>query len=42
VAMLFCQPDEAKSLREIHEGLRASEGRLRHLGITDAPAVHSG
>jgi len=37
VAMLFCQLGQAKSLREIHEGLRASEGRLRHLGLTDAP-----
>lgn len=38
VAMLFCQLGQAKSLREIHEGLRASEGRLRHLGLRDAPA----
>ena len=37
VAMLFCQLGQAKSLREIHEGLRASEGRLRHLGLSGAP-----
>lgn len=38
VAMLFCQLGQAKSLREINEGLRASEGRLRHLGLSGAPA----
>lgn len=38
VAMLFCQLAQAKSLREITEGLRASEGKLRHLGLPDAPA----
>lgn len=38
VAMLFCQLAQAKSLREITEGLRASEGRLRHLGLPEAPA----
>jgi Transposase DDE domain/Domain of unknown function (DUF4372) len=38
VAMLFCQMAQAKSLREITEGLRASEGKLRHLGLPEAPA----
>ena len=38
IAMLFCQLGQAKSLREIHEGLRASEGKLRHLGLQDAPS----
>ncbi|MCZ2153070.1 MAG: IS4 family transposase [Bryobacterales bacterium] len=38
VAMLFCQLGQAKSLREIEEGMRASEGKLRHLGIEKAPA----
>jgi hypothetical protein len=34
VAMLFCQLGRAHSLREICGGLRSSEGKLRHLGIT--------
>jgi Transposase DDE domain/Domain of unknown function (DUF4372) len=38
VAMLFCQLGQAKSLREIVDGLQASEGKLRHLGLPDAPA----
>ena len=38
VAMLFCQLGDAKSLREIEEGLLASEGKLRHLGMLQAPA----
>lgn len=38
VAMLFCQLGQSKSLREIEEGLRASEGKLRHLGIAQAPS----
>ncbi len=38
VAMLFCQLAQAKSLREITEGLRASEGKLKHLGLPEAPA----
>jgi Transposase DDE domain/Domain of unknown function (DUF4372) len=38
VAMLFCQLAQAKSLREITEGLQASEGKLRHLGLPAAPA----
>ena len=38
VAMLFCQLGGAKSLREICGGLAASEGKLRHLGLPQAPA----
>lgn len=38
VAMMFCQLAQAKSLREITEGLRASEGKLRHLGLPEAPS----
>lgn len=38
VAMLFCQLAQAKSLREITEGLQASEGKLVHLGLPEAPA----
>ena len=37
VAMLFCQLGGAKSLREICGGLAASEGKLRHLGLPQAP-----
>jgi hypothetical protein len=37
VAMLFCQLGGAKSLREITGGLAASEGKLRHLGLPEAP-----
>jgi len=37
VAMTFCQLGRAQSLREITDGLRSCEGKLRHLGI-DAPA----
>jgi len=37
VAMLFCQLGGARSLREICNGLAASEGKLRHLGIPSAP-----
>ena len=33
-AMLFCQLGRAHSLREICGGLRSSEGKLKHLGIT--------
>lgn len=36
VAMLFCQFGQAKSLREICDGLASLEGKMRHLGI-DAP-----
>ena len=38
IAMLFCQLGNAKSLREICGGLAASEGKLRHLGLPQAPA----
>jgi Domain of unknown function (DUF4372)/Transposase DDE domain len=38
VAMLFCQLGSAKSLREICQGLAASEGKLKHLGIPIAPS----
>src|SRR5216117_1642885 len=37
VAMMFCQLARAHSLREICGGLAACEGRLRHLGLQDAP-----
>jgi Transposase DDE domain/Domain of unknown function (DUF4372) len=38
VAMLFCQLGRAQSLREICGGLAASEGKLKHLGLSAAPA----
>lgn len=38
VAMLFCQVAQAKSLREISGGLACCMGKLRHLGISDAPS----
>ncbi len=37
VAMLFCHLGKAQSLREICGGLAASEGKLRHLGVGEAP-----
>jgi len=37
VAMLFCQVAQAKSLREISGGLACCMGKMRHLGISDAP-----
>lgn len=37
VAMLFCQLGRAHSLREICGGLASCEGKLKHLGVTDAP-----
>lgn len=37
VAMLFCQLGQAKSLREICNGLMAIEGKLKHLGVEVAP-----
>jgi hypothetical protein len=37
VAMLFCQLAQAKSLREICGGLACTMGKLRHLGMRDAP-----
>lgn len=36
-AMLFCHLAQAKSLREICGGLACACGKLRHLGIKDAP-----
>jgi hypothetical protein len=35
--MLFCQLARADSLREICQGLAASEGKLKHLGISHSP-----
>ena len=32
VSMLFCQLGKAHSLREITDGLRSCEGKLKHLG----------
>ena len=37
VAMMFCQLARAHSLREICQGLAACEGKLKHLGLSDAP-----
>jgi len=38
VSMLFCQLAQARSLREIVDGLACCEGKLTHLGLTSAPA----
>jgi hypothetical protein len=38
IAMLFCQLGRAHSLSEITQGLAASEGKLKHLGLSEAPA----
>ena len=38
VAMLFCQFAQAKSLREISDGLAVTCGKLNHLGLNTAPA----
>jgi hypothetical protein len=35
--MLFCQFGRAHSLREICGGLASYEGKLKHLGVSDAP-----
>jgi hypothetical protein len=35
--MLFCQLGRAHSLREICQGLAACEGKLKHLGVVEAP-----
>jgi hypothetical protein len=35
--MLFCQLGQARSLREICGGLAACEGKLKHLGVPQAP-----
>jgi hypothetical protein len=37
VAMLFCQTAHAKSLREICGGLACCIGKLKHLGMAEAP-----
>jgi hypothetical protein len=37
VAMLFCQLAQARSLREISDGLRSCEGKLKHLGLESDP-----
>jgi hypothetical protein len=37
VAMLFCQLAQARSLREISQGLKSCEGKLRHLGLESEP-----
>jgi len=37
IAMLFCQLGRAHSLREICGGLASCEGKLKHLGVPDAP-----
>src|SRR4051794_16562998 len=37
VSMLFCQLGRAHSLREICQGLAACEGKLKHLGVVEAP-----
>ena len=36
-AMLFCQLGRAHSLRDVCGGLASVEGKLRHLGLADAP-----
>jgi len=38
VAMIFCQLAQAKSLREISDGLAVTCGKLNHLGLRNAPA----
>jgi hypothetical protein len=38
VGMLFCHLAQARSLREISNGLRCCLGKLSHLGMVDAPA----
>ena len=37
VAMTFRQVGQARTLREICGGLAASEGKLKHLGVSQAP-----
>ena len=37
VAMMFCQLAQAKSLREIVDGLACCEGKLKHLGLENSP-----
>lgn len=38
VAMLFCQLGQARSLREITGGLASCLGKLKHLGLDQAPS----
>ena len=38
VSMLFCHLGQARSLREISGGLASCFGKLKHLGIKDAPS----
>ena len=37
VAMMFCQLAQARSLREIADGLQCCLGKLKHLGLPEAP-----
>jgi hypothetical protein len=37
VSMLFCQLAQARSLREITDGLKCCEGKLKHLGLECEP-----
>ena len=37
IALLFCQLGRAHTLREICGGLASCEGKLKHLGVSDAP-----
>src|SRR5215471_12126134 len=37
LAMLFCHLGQAQSLREICGGLASCEGKLKHLGLPEAP-----
>lgn len=37
VSMLFCQLAQARSLREISDGLKSCEGKLKHLGLETEP-----
>ena len=37
IALMFCQLGRAHSLREICDGLACSEGKLKHLGVSEPP-----
>lgn len=37
ISMMFCQLGHAQSLREITGGLASCEGKLKHLGVDEAP-----
>jgi hypothetical protein len=37
IAMLFCQLAQAKSIREICGGIASTVGKIRHLGLEEAP-----